>query len=63
MNYLAWFALKLENLFDTETPLGELISALLLNLIVTKYHNTFYEKWHIALPNDDQALIDTIIRV
>ena len=64
MNILAAILLSFINVLDsTDIELFERIADWLMNLINPVESEKFYDYWYNALPNDDHAWIDTLIRV
>ncbi len=64
MNYIAAAVLFAVNELQYEgSAVSNKIAAFLLCLVNTLDSKHFRDHWYIALPNDDQAMIDTVIRV
>lgn len=64
-NYLAAGALAMANAFEAMGEVGRMLAAYVLDLMtpISKEPTKFCDHWYLALPNDDQALIDTLLRV
>ncbi|HTL08361.1 MAG TPA: D-arabinono-1,4-lactone oxidase [Chitinophagaceae bacterium] len=62
-NYLAAGVLYIINeLQFNATALRKIIASLLLNMINPPNASDFCDEWYIALPSDDQAMVDTVMR-
>lgn len=64
MNYAAAAVLFAVNeLQNEDSAISNKIASFFLKLMSQLVSTPFCDHWYIALPNDDQALIDTVIRV
>lgn len=67
MNYLAAGAISMVDLAyqHPEQKMNDAVAAMFLNVMnpPSKHDNVFTDHWYLALPNDDQMLVDSAMRI